>query len=208
MHYIVGLGNPTAEHQGTRHNTGRLALSYFLTKERMPEPVASVKYASLVSEGNIDGERILVMYPETYMNKSGSAVAKAVKSAKVAQKLIVVYDELDLPLGAFKISYGRGSGGHRGLKSIIKALKTKDFVRIRVGITPTTPTGKLKKPRGEQKIIDFLLSDFKKPEQEILQKVSKRVSEAIETIITDGLARAMNEHNIQKQLPRGSPRGG
>ena len=81
------------------------------------------------------------------------------------------------------------------MESIIKALKTKNFIRVRVGITPTTPSGKLKKPAGEQKIIDFLLSNFKKSEQEILKKISKRVSDALDTIITDGLARAMNECN-------------
>lgn len=195
MHYIVGLGNPDEEHEGTRHNTGRIVLSHFLKKQHLPLPVSSVKYASLISESEIGGEKVLILWPETYMNRSGSAVSKAVKSAKMAQKLIVVYDDIDLPLGTVKISYGRGSGGHKGVESIIRALKTKNFARIRVGVTPTTPAGKLKKPKGEQKIIAFLLSDFKKPEREILQKASKRVSEAIETIVTDGLARAMNRFN-------------
>jgi PTH1 family peptidyl-tRNA hydrolase len=195
MYYIVGLGNPDEEHVGTRHNTGRIALLYFLKKQHVPLPVASAKHASLIAEGEVGREKVLVMWPETYMNKSGSAVVKAVKSAKAAKNLIVVYDDIDLPLGTYKISCGRGSGGHRGIESIIRALKTKNFIRIRIGIVPTTPSGKPKKPKGEQKIIDFLLSNFKKPEQEILQKVSKRVSEAIETIIADGLERAMNKFN-------------
>jgi len=195
MYCIVGLGNPEMEHEGTRHNAGRLVLSYFLKKHHFPAPVASSKYASLISEDELQGEKVLVLYPETYMNKSGNAVAKAVKSAKAAQKLVVVYDDIDLPLGTMKLSYGRGSGGHRGVESIIKMLKTKDFIRIRVGISPTTPGGKLKKPAGEQKIIDFLLRDFKKPEREVLQKVSKRVNEALETIITEGIQKAMNAFN-------------
>ncbi len=195
MYYIVGLGNPDEEHAGTRHNTGRIVLSHFLKKQRLPQMVVSAKFSSKISPGEIAGEKLLVILPETYMNKSGSAVAKAVKNAKAAKNLVVVYDDIDLPLGTFKISYGRGSGGHRGIESIIKALKTKDFARIRVGIMPTTPSGKPKKPKGEKAIIDFLLNDFKKTEQEILAKVSKQVSEAIETIVTDGLARAMNVFN-------------
>ena len=195
MYCIVGLGNPEMEHEGTRHNVGRIVLSTFLKKQHMPSPVVSAKFSSKISPGEVAGEKILVLWPETYMNKSGNAVAKAVKSAKAAQKLVVVYDDIDLPLGTMKLSYGRGSGGHRGVESIIKMLKTKDFIRIRVGISPTTPGGKLKKPAGEQKIIDFLLRDFKKPEREVLQKVSKRVNEALETIITEGIQKAMNAFN-------------
>lgn len=195
MHYIVGLGNPDEEHARTRHNTGRIILSVFLQRQKLPALVESKKYASLISEGAIGGEKVLVVLPETYMNKSGSAVRKAVKSGTAAQKLVVVYDDIDLPLGSMKISYGRGSGGHRGVESIIRALRTKDFIRMRVGITPTTPSGKPKKLKGDQKIIAFLLSNFKKPEQEVLKKVSKQVSEAIETIIADGLQKAMSKFN-------------
>ncbi len=195
MYYIVGLGNPDEEHASTRHNTGRIVLLLFLKKQRLPALVESKKYVSLITEGEISGAKVLVMWPETYMNKSGSAVAKAVKSAKAAKKLIVVYDDIDLPLGTVRISYGRGSGGHRGIESIIKVLKTKDFVRIRVGITPMTPTGKPKKPKGEKKILEFLLGDFKKPEREVLDKVSKRVNEVLEIIFADGLEKAMNQFN-------------
>ena len=195
MYYIVGLGNPEEKHAGTRHNTGRIVLADFLKRHHLPVPMVSKKYLSRVTEAEISGEDVLILWPETYMNKSGSAVGKAVTSAQKAQRLIVIYDDIDLPLGTSKISYGRGAGGHRGLESIIRALKTKDFVRIRVGIAPTMPSGKLKKPKGEEKVIEFLLSDFKKQEREILAKVSTRVGEAIETIISDGLAAAMNQCN-------------
>jgi PTH1 family peptidyl-tRNA hydrolase len=195
MYWIVGLGNPGEEYEGTRHNTGRIVTRAFLKKHRLPEPVMSKKYVSLISEAEVAGEKVLVLYPETYMNKSGSAVAKAVTSAKKAKNLVVVYDDLDLPLGAFKISFGRGSGGHKGVESIIKALKTKDFMRIRVGIAPTTPSGKPKKPKGEKATIEFLMSTFKKPEEEILKKVSKTIGEAIETILAEGLQKAMNQFN-------------
>jgi PTH1 family peptidyl-tRNA hydrolase len=191
MHYIVGLGNPGAQYELTRHNAGRIVLASFLKTHDMPTPVISAKYSSLISEG----DDIFLMFPETFMNKSGSAVAKIVTSAKKAKNLIVVYDDMDLPLGSIKISFGRSSGGHNGVESIIKTLKTKDFVRIRVGICPATPTGKLRKPKGEQKILDFLMGDFKTAELDILKKVSKKVAEAIDTIMDEGHVQAMNQFN-------------
>src|SRR3989344_4040827 len=100
MHIVVGLGNPGEEYKLTRHNTGRMAAGFLAEKIR--------------------GIKVLV--PDTYMNKTGGSVAKVVKSKKAAEKLIVIHDDLDLPLGTIKISYNRGSGGHRGLESIIKAL--------------------------------------------------------------------------------------
>lgn len=171
---IVGLGNPGEEYVHTRHNTGRMAA----------EEVA--KLAS---------SKLKVLVPDTFMNKTGAFVAKTVKSEKAAGKLIVIYDDLDLPLGTIKVSYNRSSGGHRGVESIIKALKTEAFVRIRVGISPTTPTGKLKKPKGEDAVEKFILGEFKKPEMEILKKVFKRVAEAVEMITKNGHQAAMTEFN-------------
>ncbi len=191
MHYIVGLGNPGEKYEMTRHNAGRIVLAAFLKAHDMPAPVASAKYVSLISEG----DDAFLMFPETFMNKSGSAVAKIVTSAKKAKNLVVVYDDMDLPLGSIKISFGRSSGGHNGVESIIKTLKTKDFVRIRVGICPATPTGKLRKPKGEQKILDFLMGDFKTAELDVLKKVSKKVAEAIDIIMDEGHVQAMNQFN-------------
>ena len=173
MYIVVGLGNPGEKYARTRHNTGRMA-------------------TDLVSE-KISG--IKVFTPDTFMNKSGTAIVKVVKSKKVAHKLIVVYDDLDLALGTMKISYNRSSGGHRGVKSIIKALKTQEFIRIRIGISPATLSGKLKKPKGEKEVEKHILSDFKKPETEILKKVFKKVVLAVEMIVESGLTKAMTEFN-------------
>lgn len=173
MYIIVGLGNPGEEYAGTRHNTGRMVADFAAEK--------------------ISGIKVLV--PDTFMNKTGSAIVKVVKSKKAAQKLIVVYDDLDLPLGSMKISYNRSSGGHRGVESIIKALKTREFIRIRVGIAPTTPSGKLKKPSGEEAVNKFILNEFKKPEMEVLKKTFKKATEAIQTIVGEGLEVAMNRFN-------------
>ena len=173
MHIVVGLGNPGEQYLQTRHNTGRIA-------------------ADLVAQ-KVDGVKVLV--PDTFMNHSGKFVAKHVKSKKAAEKLIVIYDDLDLPLGAMKISYNRSSGGHRGVESIIKALKTEAFIRIRIGISPATRSGKLKKPKGEKDVEKHILTDFKKPEMEVLKKVFKKVVEAVEMIVEDGLSPSMTEFN-------------
>lgn len=173
MHIVVGLGNPGEEYSCTRHNTGRMAADF------LSEKVKGVK----------------VFTPQTYMNKTGPAVAKMVKSKKAAEKLIVIYDDLDLPLGKIKISYNRSSGGHRGVESIIKALKTEAFIRIRIGISPATPSGKLKKPLGESAVEKHILSEFKKSELDTIEKTFKRVSDAVETIVEHGLTQAMTEFN-------------
>ncbi|KKT85367.1 MAG: Peptidyl-tRNA hydrolase [Parcubacteria group bacterium GW2011_GWD1_44_9] len=161
MYIIVGLGNPGEEYARTRHNTGRMVAEFIAGK------VSNIK----------------IITPDTFMNKSGSAVAKVIKNKKAAQKLIVIYDDLDLPLGSLKISYNRSSGGHKGLESIIKALKTREFIRIRIGI------GK----KGD--VEKHILGEFKKPELETLKKVFKCTSEAVQMIVEDGLERAMNKFN-------------
>lgn len=174
MYIVVGLGNPGEEYACTRHNTGRMAVSFLEKKE-----IKGVKLVHL----------------DTFMNKSGSGVAKVIKSKKAAEKLIVIYDDLDLGIGQMKISYNRSSGGHKGLESIIKALKTEAFTRIRIGISPTTPSGKLKKPHGDRDVEKHILSDFKKSETEILKKVFKKVAEAVEVLSEHGRERAMTEFN-------------
>ena len=178
MYIIVGLGNPGEEYEKTRHNTGRLTLEY-LENNLSPKVLKQVKFLA----------------PDTYMNKSGQAVVKVVKSAKAAKSLVVVYDDLDLALGTMKISYNRSSGGHRGLESIIKALKTREFIRIRIGISKATPKGKVKKPKTEKDVEKFILGDYKKPEMDVLKKVFKKANGAVETIVTDGVERAMNLFN-------------
>jgi peptidyl-tRNA hydrolase, PTH1 family len=129
------------------------------------------------------------------MNNSGKVVAQYVKSKKDLADLIVIYDDIDLPFGKIKISFNRSSGGHNGLQSVIKAVKSEEFVRVRVGICPTTPTGKLKKPVGEKEVLKFLLGEFKNPELETIKKLSKKVSEAIEVIFSESKEKAMSLYN-------------
>ncbi len=192
---VVGLGNPGDEYEGSRHNAGRLCVQKFRDQNNFEEWKINKKTQSLLSEGDIEKRKVLLVLPETFMNRSGKAVSAYVKSVKAAQSLVVVYDDMDLPLGSIRVAYGRGSGGHRGVESVIRSIKTKNFIRIRIGVSPATPKGKLKKPTGEQKILDFLLGSFRKPEESVMKKVSKKVDEILNTIAGEGRAVAMNKYN-------------
>lgn len=183
MKVIIGLGNPGKEYEKTRHNAGRMAVKAFAKKHEFPEWEFSKKYQSLVSAGKIGKEKILLLLPETFMNHSGKAVKRL-----DAKNSIVVHDDIDLALGAFKISFGRGSGGHKGVSSIIRALKTKDFARIRIGILPP------KKP-DHKKMPNFLTSKFRTPELQTLSRLFKKTSEALETTILENPQKAMNLYN-------------
>lgn len=192
---LVGLGNYGAEYNNTRHNAGYAFVEWFALKNRFEAWRENKKAKALYTKEEFLGEQLTCILPQTYMNRSGSAVLPYVKSKKAAERLIVVYDDIDLPLGKMKIAFGRGSGGHRGLESIMRALKTRDFVRVRIGVASTTPGGKLKKPLGEKEVLDFLMGKFKKSEQESIEKVYKQVHEAIEALLSEGRARAMNQFN-------------
>lgn len=175
MKLVVGLGNPGSEYEYTRHNAGRIVVNQIAKK--------------------LENSKIKFLTPDTFMNNSGKEVVNFVKSKKDLKDLVVIYDDIDLPLGKIKISFNRSSGGHNGLASIIKHVKSEEFLRIRIGITPSTPTGKTKKPKGEKAVLNFLLGEFKKPELEIIKKISKKVSEAIEVIYEEGSQKAMSVYN-------------
>ena len=175
MKLVVGLGNPGEEYENTRHNTGRILVG--------------------IIEKKLGDQKIKFITPDTFMNNSGRAVVPFIKSKKDLKDLVVIYDDIDLPLGKMKISFNRSSGGHNGLGSIIKSLKSEEFLRIRIGISPETPSGKLRKPKGEKAVLNFLLGEYKKPELEILKKLSKKVSEAVETIFNESKEKAMSLYN-------------
>jgi len=176
MKIVVGLGNPGEEYEKTRHNAGRILVG--MIKQKLNEDI-----------------KIKFITPDGFMNNSGKAVAPFVKTKKDLKDLVVIYDDIDLPLGKMKISFNRSSGGHNGLGSIIKALKSEEFLRIRVGIAPATSTGKIKKPKGEKAVLNFLLGEFKKSELETLKKLSKKVAEAVEVIFSESKEKAMSLYN-------------
>ncbi|MES2437183.1 MAG: aminoacyl-tRNA hydrolase [Patescibacteria group bacterium] len=205
---IVGLGNPGEEYKDTRHNAGRIVLEYFAQKHALPEFKQHIKSKALVSKGEITvgntTENVELVEPNNFMNRSGSSVAtlagigmltSKASATKKAHNIIVIYDDLDLPLGSIKISFNRSSGGHRGVESIIKSVKTQEFIRVRVGICPLTPAGKPKKPQGETDVEKFIIGPFKKNELEELNKIAKDVAEALELIMFETKERAMEKFN-------------
>ena len=143
---------------------------------------AQVKFYSTENVSAVNLPEYTVSVIESYRDTSGEWV-------------VVVHDYLDLPLGSFKIVFNRGSGGHRGVESIRRAIKTEGFIRIKVGISPATPSGKTKQPKGEKAVNNFILGTFKPKELEVLKKVSKKVSGALTAIVAEGKERAMNEFN-------------
>ncbi len=188
---IVGLGNPGSEYENTRHNTGRIILmSIFDTEFSFDK-----KSNSLISETKIGKDKIKLIAPETFMNNSGKAIAYYIKNIKSAEKLIVIYDDFNLPIGKIKISFNRSSGGHNGVESIIKSIKTEAFIRIRIGLAPENAKGLAKVPHGDDKIEKFILGKLKDEENKILKKISKKVLEAIETIVKEGREKAMSIYN-------------
>lgn len=194
-YFIVGLGNPGQEYEGTRHNTGRIILQAIYPDFGSDDFKSDNKTNSLIAKGKIGKNEIIFMMPETFMNNSGKAVVKMVKSKKDATRLIVIYDDFNLPIGTMRISFNRSSGGHNGLESIIKMLGTQEFTRIRIGMAPEKKDGTAKVPHGEDKIEKFILGKFDKDEVKIINKLSKKVSEAIKTAITEGRDKAMSIFN-------------
>ncbi|MFZ2523075.1 MAG: aminoacyl-tRNA hydrolase [Minisyncoccia bacterium] len=195
MAYIfVGLGNPGEEYKDTRHNTGRMLVEWF-GKSLNAEWKADKKLNATVAKVKVGKSSVVLVLPETFMNKSGGSVKPLITSIKSAEKLMVIYDDLDLPFGKSKISFNRSSGGHKGVESIIKSIKTEKFARVRVGISPTTPSGKIKKPIGEDAVTKVILGKFKEEEIKELKKLSKRVNEALEIFTSDGIEKAMTIFN-------------
>lgn len=186
QYLIVGLGNPGEEYANTRHNVGRMVVETFRKKNDFPEWTPDKSLKALVSKGSWGKDKVLLVLPDNFMNVSGKSVAPLVKNAKDAERTLVVYDDLDLALGSMKISFNRSSGGHKGVESIIKALKTKAFARLRMGICPTTPGGKLKKPKGEAVLLDFIVGPFKKTEIDAVKSMVKKGSDTLALVLDEG----------------------
>ena len=179
---IIGLGNPGKKFEQTRHNAGFMALDFFAQKNEFPE-------FELLALSEVEGSKkddILLAKPQTFMNESGRAVKEIIKNSKEST-LVVVHDEIDLPLGKLKIVKDSGAGGHKGVDSIISHLGTKDFIRIKIGICPEGG-----KPKEVEK---FVLQKFTTEEMVILQKVIKKSAEALDILIKDGPEKAMNQFN-------------
>jgi len=188
MFLIVGLGNPGRKFQKTRHNIGFLVIDEFVKKNNFPEFKFSRKFNALISEGKFNNEKIIIAQPQTFMNDSGKSVRALISFYKIINpSLVVIHDDIDLPLGKIRIVKNRGAGGHRGVESIIKEIKARNFVRLRVGIQPKS--GKPKKAEI------FVLQKFNNEEEKIIKEVIKKTVEALEMALENSLEKVMNKFN-------------
>jgi PTH1 family peptidyl-tRNA hydrolase len=183
---IVGLGNPGIEYQFTPHNLGFLAIDR-IANERGVE-MRNRQCRALTARAEVGGEQVLLAKPETFMNLSGMSVRELVIKHEIRPEsdLIVIYDELDFPLGMIRIRQRGSSAGHNGMKSIIGALGTQEFLRIRLGIAP------------EGKILDgvkFVLTPFRKAQLKKVDEILDNAAEAVKVILKEGAAAAMNRFN-------------
>ncbi|MBI2025411.1 aminoacyl-tRNA hydrolase [Candidatus Kaiserbacteria bacterium] len=194
---IVGLGNPGKEYEKTRHNAGRNAVELVAKNEEFDGFVFNGKGKALVTKGKIGKESAVLVLPETYVNLSGKAVAQFVKSVKAAKNLLVVHDDLDLPLGTIKMVFARGSGGHKGVESVMRAVKTQDFARIRIGVAPVGSKNQAKKLKDEEKVIKHVIGKWKPAEEAVFKKVLKKSAEAIRLYAASGLASATQFANTR-----------
>ena len=193
MKLIVGLGNPGRSYINNRHNVGFMCLNHFAGTQGIRFDKKQSK--ARIGTGEVAGYRIVVAKPQTYMNLSGQSVSRLIRKFNISlNDLLVIHDDLDLPLGKIRIRHGSGSGGHKGIDSIITELGSQDFPRLRVGIgRPVTNEDSTE--FSEAEIIAYVLSDFTIDEKQALIKVIPGVSEAILCLLTEGLTATMNKHN-------------
>jgi PTH1 family peptidyl-tRNA hydrolase len=180
MIIIIGLGNPGIKFQNTRHNVGFMVIDEFAKENNFPEFVLQKKSNALIS----DKDGVILVKPQTFMNESGKAVKK-ILSNKETSNIVVIHDDIDLPVSKIKIVKERGSAGHKGVESIIQNIGNDGLIRFRVGI------GQEKK----QEAIDVVLEKFSEQEQELIGSVIKKTSSALDLFIKEGLDSAMNEYN-------------
>lgn len=192
MKLIVGLGNPGIEYQFTPHNLGFLAIDRIA--DEYQARVSNRHCRSLTGKAAIANQDVVLAKPETYMNLSGLAVRELVAEHQVdpTRDLIVIYDELDLPLGMIRVRERGSAGGHKGIESIIGALGTREFLRIRLGIQPDHPVGD-----GAR----YVLSQLKKSQYEVVDRVLEDALEAVRVILSEGPGAAMNRFNRKVSDP-------
>jgi PTH1 family peptidyl-tRNA hydrolase len=186
-HLVVGLGNPGAKYAETRHNAGALTIDVLL--ERTGGTLKSHKSGCLVAEGSLAGGRVVLARPTSYMNESGRPVGGLLRWYKLPpESLVVVHDEIDIPFGEVRVKAGGGTAGHNGLGSIVDHLGTRNFVRVRVGVG---------RPPGAKAAAGHVLAGFSAAERKELPFLLIAAADAVESIVADGVERAMNEFNTR-----------
>jgi peptidyl-tRNA hydrolase, PTH1 family len=186
MIIIIGLGNPGTQFKNTRHNVGFMAVDEFAKKNNFSDFKLQKKANALVSEHIIGNEGVVLAKPQTFMNDSGKSVKQLTSNteAKMAD-LIIIHDDIDLPVGKIKIVKDRGSAGHKGVESIIKSIGNDGLIRFRIGIGG----------QNNVKAMKVVLKKFSLQENKIIDETIQKVSEALDLFIEDGLEKTMNEYN-------------
>lgn len=183
---IVGLGNPGDKYDGTRHNAGFLAVDALADKGQFR--ISRVKFKALTAQGSVGGQGALVMKPTTYMNLSGEAVGEAARFYHIPPaNVLVISDDVDLPLGKLRLRTGGSAGGHNGLKSIIQHLGTDQFPRIKIGVGG--------KPHPDYDMADWVLGRLQGEDRRVLDEAAERAAEAAACLLKDGPQKAMNRFN-------------
>jgi len=186
---IAGLGNPEKDYKGTRHNVGFETINKLSFDNNIP--INRAKFRAHFGEGRLAGQKVLLAKPQTYMNLSGESIRDILNFYKLTpESLIVIYDDVDLPLGDIRIRERGSAGSHNGLKNIIYQLETDEFLRIRIGIDP--------KPPGWD-LADYVLSRFSKEESKAAIDGIAKAAEAVESLLSEGAAFSMNKFNIRKE---------
>lgn len=185
MYYIVGLGNPGLQYENTRHNVGFLTIDYLAKKYDIK--VKKLKFKSLYGQGEISGQKVMLIKPQTYMNNSGEAIRDLKNFYKFEDdKLIVILDDIDIDFGKIRIKKKGSAGTHNGMKSIIYQIQTDNFPRIKISVG--------QKP-SYMDLASFVLSGFTKDEADIVREEIINAADACEMIINDGIDKAMNKYN-------------
>lgn len=183
---VVGLGNPGDKYENTRHNAGFMAIDQLA--DRGDFPVQRLKFHALTHQATISGQGVLVMKPTTYMNLSGDAVAEAAAFYKVSEEhILVLCDDVSLPVGKLRIRTSGSAGGHNGLKSIIARLGTDKFPRVKIGVGG--------KPHPDYDMADWVLGKFVGPDKTAMDEATLRAAQAVECYLKDGPQKAMNQFN-------------
>lgn len=185
MYLIIGLGNPESDYAKTRHNMGFNVVN--LLAEESNININKSNFKGLVGSGVIEGEKVIILKPQTFMNLSGESVIQAKNFYKLSnENLIVIYDDVDIDPGKIRIRREGSSGSHNGMKSVIQNLGTEEFTRIRVGIG---------KPDGQMDIVSHVIGGISEEDKKILEEGTRRAKEAIIEIIKNGIESSMNKYN-------------
>ncbi len=183
---IAGLGNPEPKYEITRHNAGFLAIDRIADNANVS--IKKMKFHALIGEADLGGERCLLLKPLTYMNKSGEAIAEAMRYYRIPpERVLILFDDISLDPGKLRIRQKGSAGGHNGIKSIIEMTKSSDFPRIKIGVG--------KKPHPDYDLADWVLSKFKKDELPLMDEAFTNAADAAVMIVSGSIDRAMNRYN-------------